>query len=71
MLKLPDSLIAALKEAETLHARGERKRQLQFIGKLMRDIDPEPIQEYLAQNPQTGAGTPRYGDVAEPHDRRG
>jgi len=47
MLKLPDSLIAALREARNLHARGGRKRQLQFIGKLMRDIDPEPIQDYF------------------------
>jgi len=49
MLKLPDSLIAALREARHLHARGGRKRQLQFIGKLMRDIDPEPIQNYFEQ----------------------
>jgi len=49
MLKLPDSLTAALREARRLHARGGRKRQLQFIGKLMRDIDPEPIQDYFEQ----------------------
>jgi len=49
MLKLPESLIAALRETRRLHARGGRKRQLQFIGKLMRDIDPEPIQHYFEQ----------------------
>lgn len=49
MLQLPDSLVAALLEARRLHARGGRKRQLQFIGKLMRDVDPEPIRHYFEQ----------------------
>ena len=49
MLELPASLVAALREAGRLHARGGRKRQLQFIGKLMRDIDPEPIRNYFEQ----------------------
>jgi len=49
MLELPASLVAALSEARHLHARGGRKRQLQFIGKLMRDIDPEPIRNYFEQ----------------------
>ena len=49
MLELPASLVAALSEARRLHARGGRKRQLQFIGKLMRDIDPEPIRNYFEQ----------------------
>jgi len=49
MLGLPDSLVAALLEARRLHARGGRKRQLQFIGKLMRDVDPEPIRHYFEQ----------------------
>ncbi len=49
MLGLPDSLVAALREAGRLHARGGRKRQLQFIGKLMRDVHPEPILNYFEQ----------------------
>ena len=48
-LKLPEALIMALKEAKRLHSRGARKRQLQYIGKLMRDVDPEPIQHYFEQ----------------------
>ena len=48
-LKLPEDLLAALREAKRLHARGAHKRQLQYIGKLMRDIDPEPIQQYFEQ----------------------
>ncbi|MFQ5642120.1 MAG: ribosome biogenesis factor YjgA [Thiogranum sp.] len=49
MLQLPDALVAALLEARRLHARGGRKRQLQFIGKLMRDVDPGPIRHYFEQ----------------------
>ena len=30
-----------------MNKHGARRRQLQFIGKLMRDIDPEPIQQYF------------------------
>ena len=49
MLELPASLVAALSEARRLHVCGGRKRQLQFIGKLMRDIDPELIRNYFEQ----------------------
>lgn len=49
VLKLPDSLTAALREAKRMPSRGARKRQLQYIGKLMRDVDPEPIQQYFEQ----------------------
>lgn len=48
-LQLPDGLIAALREAKRMPSRGARKRQLQYIGKLMRDVDPEPIQHYFEQ----------------------
>lgn len=48
-LQLPDHLVAALREARRMSSRGARKRQLQYIGKLMRDVDPEPIQQYFEQ----------------------
>jgi ribosome-associated protein len=41
--------MSALREAKRLHSHGARKRQLQYIGKLMRDADPEPIQRYFRQ----------------------
>jgi ribosome-associated protein len=44
-LALPDDLVAALDEASHIRSHGARKRQLKFIGKLMRDIDPEPIRD--------------------------
>ena len=44
-LDLPDALLIAVKDAKKLtNARGAQKRQLQYIGRLMRDVDPEPIQ---------------------------
>lgn len=46
-LNLPDRLYDALVEAKRLTAHGAISRQKQFIGKLMRHVDPEPIKEYL------------------------
>jgi ribosome-associated protein len=36
---LPDELLAAVRLARTITQRGGRKRQLQYIGKLMRRLD--------------------------------
>jgi len=42
--ELPDDLLNAIAEYKRIpDKRGARKRQLQFIGRLMRDIDPAPI----------------------------
>jgi ribosome-associated protein len=38
-LDLPDSLLAALAEAKRLTSFGAKRRQAQFIGKLMRKLD--------------------------------
>lgn len=46
-ITLPEELHDAVVEARNIHQHGAHKRQLQFIGKLMRGIDPEPIQEQL------------------------
>ncbi len=42
-IPLPDELAEAIALARKITARGGRKRQLQYIGKLMRRIDAEPI----------------------------
>jgi ribosome-associated protein len=44
---LSDELLQAIKTAQNIKQRGARKRQLQFIGKLMREVDVEPIQQKL------------------------
>ncbi|MDP1674866.1 MAG: ribosome biogenesis factor YjgA [Burkholderiales bacterium] len=46
-MELPESLHAAVAEARKLRANGARRRQLQYIGKLMRQVDPAPIREKL------------------------
>ena len=47
-IELPDSLSKALDEARRIKKNSALKRQLQYIGKLMRTIDVEPIrEEYL------------------------
>ncbi len=46
-LGLPETLERALLEVKKLKAHGAVRRQLQFIGRLMRDVDPAPLQTYL------------------------
>ncbi|MCP5245740.1 MAG: DUF615 domain-containing protein [Burkholderiales bacterium] len=46
-LELPEMLIDAIRETRLITKYGARKRQMQFIGKLMRQIDSVPIQEKL------------------------
>ena len=42
-LDLPDKLLEAIKEARRITNFEGRRRQMQFIGKLMRPLDTEPI----------------------------
>ena len=44
-LDLPESLVNALNDARKIKKNSALKRQLQYIGKLMRNIDVEPIYE--------------------------
>lgn len=47
-IPLPDDVLAAVRVAQTISQRGGRKRQLQYIGKLMRQIDdPDTIRVAL------------------------
>lgn len=46
-LALPDSLVSALDELRSLRKHEARRRQAQFVGKLMRDLDPEPSRDFL------------------------
>lgn len=46
-IALPETLRDAVLEARRLRANGARRRQLQYIGKLMRQVDPAPIREKL------------------------
>ncbi|MBI4937094.1 MAG: DUF615 domain-containing protein [Nitrosomonadales bacterium] len=42
-LDLPERLRDALSEVKRIHKFGAQKRQMQFIGRLMREVDPAPI----------------------------
>jgi ribosome-associated protein len=51
-LDLPDSLFVALRDLRRLPSHGAQVRQRQYIGKLMREIDPEPVLAKLAERKQ-------------------
>jgi ribosome-associated protein len=42
-IPLPEDVLAAVSIAQTITQRGGRKRQLQYIGKLMRRLDDSEI----------------------------
>ena len=46
-IKMPDNLRAAVLSAKNIKSHGARKRQLQFIGSLMRKVDVKPIDDAL------------------------
>ena len=42
-MELPDELLTAIALARKIKSHGARRRQIQYIGVLMRHIDPQPI----------------------------
>ncbi len=54
-LPLPADVLAALLEAKRLKKHGALRRQLQYIGKLMRNIDCEPLFAALTARGETSA----------------
>ena len=54
-LDLPERLVDAIREARRIPSRGGGARQRQYIGKLMRDIDLEPIRAALAARGEQSA----------------
>lgn len=48
-LSLPESLRDAVIDAHAITRHEARRRHMQFIGKLMRNIDPEPLRERIAE----------------------
>lgn len=50
LAKIPiadEQLLFAVRECRQMRSNSARKRHLQFIGKLMRNIDPDPIEQAL------------------------
>ena len=54
-LNLPERLVDAIRDARRISSRGGGARQRQYIGKLMRDIDLEPIRAALAARGEQSA----------------
>jgi ribosome-associated protein len=56
-IDIPDFLRDAVREAQRMTRHDEaRRRQMQYIGKLMRNVDPEPIRAALAMIRGESAG---------------
>lgn len=47
-LELPEGLADALREYRRTRSHEGRRRQLQYVGKLMRAVDPEPLRDAVA-----------------------
>jgi ribosome-associated protein len=45
---LPDDLLAAVRDAQRITSHEAKRRQMQYIGKVMRRVDPEPVRAVLA-----------------------
>jgi len=48
-MSLPDTLLDAVREAQKIQSRSGLKRQRQYIGKIMRQIDADEIKNQLEQ----------------------
>jgi len=48
-MQLPESLLEAVQEARRLTKHEARRRQMQYIGRLMRDIDAAPIRDRIEE----------------------
>lgn len=46
-MELPEALRRAVVDARRISSHGARRRQLQYIGRLMREVDAEPIRAVL------------------------
>jgi 5-(carboxyamino)imidazole ribonucleotide mutase len=58
-LDLPEPLTEAIRAARSIRSRAALARQRQYIGKLMREIDPEPIEAALHALTHKGDRLPR------------
>lgn len=47
-INLPEDIFAAVRECQKITAHGARRRQIQYLGKLMRGTDDAPIRAGLA-----------------------
>jgi ribosome-associated protein len=48
-IELPEELREALLDAKRMTSREAKRRQMQYVGRLMRGLDPEPIRARLGE----------------------
>ena len=48
-IALPEELAQAVRAAQRIASHEARRRQIQYIGRLMRALDPEPVRAALAE----------------------
>lgn len=69
-IELPESLGKALDDARRIKQNSALKRQLQYIGKLMRSVDIEPIQaQYLKLTNHYGQDVKKFHQLEKWRDR--
>ncbi|MGB5248001.1 MAG: ribosome biogenesis factor YjgA [Gammaproteobacteria bacterium] len=56
---IPENLREAVELARNLNKHGALRRQRQYIGKLMRAIDPQPLEEFFAKRAARHQGEQR------------
>lgn len=69
-IPVPDVLLEAVRAARRMQKRGALHRQKQYIGRVMREIDAEPISEYMAgRDDRARLAAARFHDVEGWRDR--
>lgn len=69
-LNLPDRLVEALADARRIRKHEALRRQRQYIGRLMREIDPEPVRRFLEARRSATQESNRLFHSAEDWRRR-
>ena len=69
-LELPNELVSAIDAAKTIHSNKALKRQLKLIGKLLRSIDTEPLQQLIEKRDlQHQKGVGEFHQIERLRDR--
>lgn len=69
-LQLPARLRDAISDAQGIRSHEAQRRQRQYIGRLMREVDPEPIREFLERRSAVRDVDTRVFHAAESWRRR-
>ncbi len=64
-LDLPERLLEALDDARRIRKHEALRRQRQYIGRLMREIDPEPVRQFLESRLSAAQENNRHFHAAE------